>query len=135
MRSHVRMADESFPIGPPPPGESYLAIDHIIDALVRSGAEAVHPGFGFLAENARFVEAVEAAGAVFIGPPARAVAAMGDKIESKRIADAAGVSVVPAARPRRAMSTRPSRRPRHRLSGHDQAGGRRRRQGDAGGRR
>ncbi len=94
---HVRMADESLPIGPPPPGESYLAIDRIIDALVKSGAEAVHPGFGFLAENARFVEAVEAAGAVFIGPPARAVAAMGDKIESKRIAEAAGVSVVPGS--------------------------------------
>ena len=94
---HVRMADESFPIGPPPPGESYLAIDRIIDALVRSGAEAVHPGFGFLAENARFVEAVEAAGAVFIGPPVSAVAAMGDKIESKRIARAAGVSVVPGS--------------------------------------
>ncbi|MCE2521506.1 MAG: acetyl/propionyl/methylcrotonyl-CoA carboxylase subunit alpha [Alphaproteobacteria bacterium] len=94
---HVRMADESFPIGPPPPAESYLAIDRIIDALVKSGAEAVHPGFGFLAENARFVEAVEAAGAVFIGPPARAVAAMGDKIESKRIAEAAGVSVVPGS--------------------------------------
>ncbi len=94
---HVRMADESFSIGPPPPGESYLAIDRIIDALVRSGAEAVHPGFGFLAENARFVEAVEAAGAVFIGPPVSAVAAMGDKIESKRIATAAGVSVVPGS--------------------------------------
>ena len=94
---HVRMADESFPIGPPPPGESYLVIERIIDALVRSGAEAVHPGFGFLAENARFVEAVEAAGAVFIGPPASAVAAMGDKIESKRIAEAAGVSVVPGS--------------------------------------
>ena len=94
---HVRMADESFPIGPPPPGESYLAIDRIIDALVRSGAEAVHPGFGFLAENPRFVEAVEAAGAVFIGPPVSAVAAMGDKIESKRIARAAGVSVVPGS--------------------------------------
>ena len=94
---HVRMADESFPIGPPPPGESYLAIDRIIDVLVRSGAEAVHPGFGFLAENPRFVEAVEAAGAVFIGPPAGAVAAMGDKIESKRIAKAAGVSTVPGS--------------------------------------
>ncbi len=94
---HVRMADESHPIGPPPPGESYLAIDRIIDVLVNSGAEAVHPGFGFLAENPRFVEAVEAAGAVFIGPPAAAVAAMGDKIESKRIANAAGVSVVPGS--------------------------------------
>ena len=94
---HVRMADESYPIGPPPPGESYLAIDRIIDVLVKSGAEAVHPGFGFLAENPRFVEAVEAAGAVFIGPPAAAVAAMGDKIESKRIANAAGVSVVPGS--------------------------------------
>ena len=94
---HVRMADESLAIGPPPPPESYLVIERIIDALVKSGAEAVHPGFGFLAENPRFVEAVEAAGAVFIGPPAAAVAAMGDKIESKRIAQAAGVSVVPGS--------------------------------------
>ena len=94
---HVRMADESYLIGPPAPGDSYLAIDRIIDALVRSGAEAVHPGFGFLSENARFVEAVETAGAVFIGPPVSAVATMGDKIESKRIAKVAGVSVVPGS--------------------------------------
>ncbi len=92
---HVKMADESHRLGPAAPAESYLAIERVVEAVRASGAEAVHPGFGFLAENAAFVEAVEAAGAVFIGPPARAVAAMGDKIESKRLARAAGVSVVP----------------------------------------
>ena len=92
---HARMADETYLLGPAPPGQSYLVIERVIDAVGKSGAEAVHPGFGFLAENAMFVEAVEEAGAVFIGPPASAVAAMGDKIESKKIARSAGVSVVP----------------------------------------
>ena len=92
---HVRMADEAVLLGAPPPGESYLQIEKIAQAIRDTGAEAVHPGFGFLSENSHFVEAVEAAGAVFIGPPVNAVAAMGDKIESKKIAEKAGVNIIP----------------------------------------
>jgi propionyl-CoA carboxylase alpha chain len=92
---HVRMADEAIPIGPPPATESYLRIDQIVAAARRSGAEAVHPGYGFLAENAVFAEALEAEGITFIGPPAGAIRLMGDKIESKRLAAEAGVSVIP----------------------------------------
>ncbi|MFP3943679.1 MAG: acetyl-CoA carboxylase biotin carboxylase subunit, partial [Alphaproteobacteria bacterium] len=92
---HVDMADERVPIGPPPAGESYLAIDTIIDACRLTGAEAVHPGYGFLSENPAFAEALEAAGIVFIGPPKKAISAMGDKIASKKIAQEAGVSTVP----------------------------------------
>ena len=92
---HARMADEAVLLGPPPAAESYLRGDLICRAVRDTGAQAVHPGFGFLAENASFVEAVEAAGAVFIGPPAAAVAAMGDKIEARRIAEAAGVATIP----------------------------------------
>jgi propionyl-CoA carboxylase alpha chain len=92
---HVELADEAVPIGPPAAAESYLVIDKIIRACKDSGAQAVHPGFGFLAENAGFVEALEAAGLVFIGPPVKAIAAMGDKIESKRLAAEAGVNTVP----------------------------------------
>jgi len=93
--AHVKMADEAVPIGPSPAAESYLRADRIIEACKATGAEAVHPGYGFLSERASFVEALEAEGIVFIGPPASAIAAMGDKIESKRIAQAAGVNVVP----------------------------------------
>jgi len=92
---HVQMADETVRIGPAPSAESYLRIDRIIEACRATGAEAVHPGYGFLSENARFAEALEAAGIVFIGPDARAIAAMGDKIEAKKIAQAAGVATVP----------------------------------------
>ena len=92
---HVAMADEAVRIGPPPSAESYLRGDAIIAAAKGTGAEAVHPGFGFLSENAGFVEAVEGAGLVFIGPGADAIAAMGDKITSKNIAEKAGVSTVP----------------------------------------
>ena len=92
---HVRMADEAVAIGPAPAAESYLRADRIIEACKATGAEAVHPGYGFLSERASFVEALEAEGIAFIGPPADAIAAMGDKIESKRIAQAAGVNVVP----------------------------------------
>ncbi|MGD9535952.1 MAG: acetyl-CoA carboxylase biotin carboxylase subunit [Alphaproteobacteria bacterium] len=92
---HVRMADEAVPIGPPPAAESYLKADVIIEAAKQTGAEAIHPGFGFLSEKAAFAAAVEQAGLVFIGPPAPAIAAMGDKIESKKLARAAGVSTVP----------------------------------------
>lgn len=92
---HVEMADEAVRLGPPPAGESYLKADLIIEACKATGAEAVHPGYGFLSERASFVEALEAAGIAFIGPPANAIAAMGDKIESKKLAKEAGVNVVP----------------------------------------
>jgi propionyl-CoA carboxylase alpha chain len=92
---HVSLADEAVHIGPSPAAESYLVADKIIAACKATGAEAVHPGYGFLSERASFVEALSAAGIAFIGPPATAIAAMGDKIESKRRALAAGVSVVP----------------------------------------
>ncbi|MEQ8249469.1 MAG: acetyl/propionyl/methylcrotonyl-CoA carboxylase subunit alpha [Alphaproteobacteria bacterium] len=92
---HVRMADEAVRIGPAPAAESYLVIDSILRAIKQTGADAVHPGYGFLSENAAFVGALEAAGVTFIGPPTGAIAAMGDKIESKKLADKAGVSTVP----------------------------------------
>ena len=92
---HVRDADEAVYIGPSPAAESYLVAEKIIAACRATGADAVHPGYGFLSERASFVEALTNAGIAFIGPPASAIAAMGDKIESKRRAIAAGVSVVP----------------------------------------
>ncbi|MEO0689626.1 MAG: acetyl/propionyl/methylcrotonyl-CoA carboxylase subunit alpha [Pseudomonadota bacterium] len=91
----VRMADEAVHIGPAPAAESYLIPEKIIAACKETGAEAVHPGYGFLSERASFVEALEAEGIAFIGPPAGAIAAMGDKIESKKLAKEAGVNVVP----------------------------------------
>ncbi|APE29067.1 acetyl-CoA carboxylase biotin carboxylase subunit [Aurantiacibacter gangjinensis] len=91
----VQMADEAVHIGPAPAAESYLLADKIIAACKQTGAEAVHPGYGFLSERASFVEALEAEGIAFIGPPANAIAAMGDKIESKKLAREAGVNVVP----------------------------------------
>jgi propionyl-CoA carboxylase alpha chain len=92
---HVKLADEAVGIGPAPAAQSYLVIDKIIAAAKQTGAEAVHPGFGFLSENAKFVEALDAAGLVFIGPPVKAIGAMGDKITSKKLAAAAKVSTVP----------------------------------------
>ncbi len=92
---HVRMADEAVHIGPPPASESYIVIDKVMDAIRQTGAEAVHPGYGFLSENAKFAEALEAAGVAFIGPPKKAIEAMGDKITSKKLAQEAGVSTVP----------------------------------------
>src|SRR5690349_9318830 len=92
---HVRMADESVRLGPPPASESYLNAELIIDACRATGAEAVHPGYGFLSERESFARALAEAGIAFIGPPPEAIAAMGDKIESKRLAQAAGVSTVP----------------------------------------
>src|SRR6267154_3929377 len=92
---HVEMADEAVLIGPPAAAESYLVIDKIIDACKRTGAEAVHPGYGFLSEREAFPKALAKAGIVFIGPNARAIAAMGDKIESKKAAAKAKVSTVP----------------------------------------
>src|SRR6056297_429718 len=92
---HVAMADEAVHIGPPPAAESYIVIDKIMDAICQSGAEAVHPGYGFLSENMKFAEALAAAGVAFVGPPAGAIDKMGDKITSKKIAQEAGVSTVP----------------------------------------
>src|SRR5215470_19539547 len=92
---HIELADEAWPVGPPPARESYLNIDAILDAARGSGAEAVHPGYGFLSENADFVEACEAAGLVFIGPPASAMRAMGSKAASKDLMRLHGVPIVP----------------------------------------
>src|SRR6476620_8938175 len=92
---HVEMADEAVPIGPPAAADSYLVIDKIIDACKRTGAEAVHPGYGFLSEREASPKSLAKAGIVFIGPNPRAIAAMGDKIESKKAANAAKVSTVP----------------------------------------
>ena len=92
---HVRLADEAVHIGGSAAAESYLRAERIIQAAKDTGAQAIHPGFGFLSEKADFVEALEAAGLAFIGPPPKAIAAMGDKIESKKIAAEAGVSTVP----------------------------------------
>ena len=92
---HVAMADRAIAIGPPPASESYLVIETIVAACKQSGAEAVHPGYGFLSEREAFPKALSAAGIVFIGPNPKAIAAMGDKIESKKAAAAAKVSTVP----------------------------------------
>jgi propionyl-CoA carboxylase alpha chain len=92
---HVKMADESVRLGPPPAAESYLNAELIIDACRATGAEAVHPGYGFLSERESFARALADAGIAFIGPPPEAIAAMGDKIESKKLAKQAGVNVVP----------------------------------------
>ena len=92
---HVEMADEAVHIGPPPAAQSYLLAEKIIEACKATGAEAVHPGYGFLSERTSFAQALEDAGIAFIGPPIGAIAAMGDKIESKKLAKAAGVNVVP----------------------------------------
>ena len=92
---HVKMADEAVHIGASPAAQSYIVIDKIMAAVKATGAEAVHPGYGFLSENMNFAAALEAAGVVFVGPPSPAIEAMGDKITSKKIAMEAGVSTVP----------------------------------------
>ena len=92
---HVQMADEAVHIGPPPASESYIVIDKVMEAIRQTGAEAVHPGYGFLSENPKFADALEKAGVAFIGPPKGAIEAMGDKITSKKIAKDADVNTVP----------------------------------------
>ncbi len=96
---HVREADEAIAIGPAMPAASYLHVERIIAAALRSGAQAIHPGYGFLSERAHFAAACQAAGVVFIGPPASAVTLMGDKIAAKRLAIQAGVPTVPGFQP------------------------------------
>ena len=98
---HVRYAHEAYPIGPPPSGESYLRIDRILEAAKRSGAEAIHPGYGFLSENHAFARACAEAGVTFVGPPVSAMEAMGDKVRSRELMIAAGVAVVPGSPPLR----------------------------------
>lgn len=92
---HVHFADEAYTIGPPPSRESYLVMDKIIDVAKRSGADAVHPGYGFLSERAEFAERVAAAGLIFVGPPADSIRAMGDKTEARSLMSRAGVPTIP----------------------------------------
>ncbi len=92
---HVQMADEAIHIGPPPANQSYIVIDKVMEAIKQTGAQAVHPGYGFLSENSKFAEALADAGVAFVGPPVGAIESMGDKITSKKIAQEADVSTVP----------------------------------------
>jgi acetyl-CoA carboxylase biotin carboxylase subunit len=96
---HVRYADEAVRIGPPPPRESYLKIDHILDAARKTGADAIHPGYGFLSEREDFAQAVADAGLIFIGPSAYAIATMGDKQAARETVKKAGVPIVPGTEP------------------------------------
>ena len=129
---HVRLADEAVRIGPPPSAESYLAIDAIVAAARETDAEAVHPGYGFLAENAAFARALKKKGIAFIGPGAQAIASMGDKIQSKRLAEKGGGAHHPRAwRSPRGRAPSGGRRRQDRLPGDAQGMRRRRRQGHA----
>ena len=94
---HVSLADETVPIGPPPARESYLVADRLVEAAIASGAQGIHPGYGFLSENAAFARAVEAAGLVWIGPEPRSIENMGDKERARDIAHASGVPVLPGS--------------------------------------
>src|SRR3954454_19739628 len=92
---HARRADEAYRVGPGPANQSYLVVEKIIEAAGKAGAEAIHPGYGFLAENAAFARACEEAGIVFVGPPADAIDAMGSKTRARELMKEAGVPIVP----------------------------------------
>src|ERR671939_51227 len=92
---HARRADEAYLVGPGPANQSYLVVENIVDAARKAGAEAIHPGYGFLAENAAFVRACDEAGITFIGPPAEAIEAMGSKTRARELMKKAGVPIVP----------------------------------------
>ncbi|MDW8141755.1 MAG: biotin carboxylase N-terminal domain-containing protein, partial [Candidatus Bipolaricaulota bacterium] len=92
---HVSEADEAYEIGPPPPRESYLRGDKIIEIALKSGCQAIHPGYGFLSENPDFAQAVEEAGLVFVGPKADAIRLLGDKLAARRLAQSLGIPTVP----------------------------------------
>ncbi len=132
---HVRLADEAVLIGPAAARESYLVIDKIIAAAKATGAQAIHPGYGFLSENEDFCHACEREGIVFIGPPVSAIRAMGSKSEAKKLMEAAGVPLTPGYHGDDQEPGVPAQAGRrHRLPGADQGRGRRRRQGHAPGR-
>src|SRR5919109_455258 len=92
---HARRADEAYLLGPGPPAESYLNVEKILEVAAKAGAEAIHPGYGFLAENAPFARACEEAGIAFIGPPTEAIEAMGSKTRARELMKEAGVPIVP----------------------------------------
>src|SRR3954462_341767 len=92
---HVKRADEAYLLGPGPANESYLVVEKIIDAAKKAGAEAIHPGYGFLAENAAFARACDEAGIAFVGPPAEAIDAMGSKTRARELMKDAGIPIIP----------------------------------------
>ena len=128
---HVARADEAYNLGDGPAAQNYLSVEKILDVAKRAGAEAIHPGYGFLAENAPFAQACEDAGVVFIGPPASAIEAMGSKTRARELMQAAGVPIVPGTTEPVATVADALRiaKERDRLPGRRQGGGRRRRQG------
>jgi 3-methylcrotonyl-CoA carboxylase alpha subunit len=129
---HVAEADEAVRVGPAAAAESYLNVDAILAAAKATGAQAIHPGYGFLSENPGFVEAVEAAGLTFVGPPASAIRAMGLKDAAKALMEKAGVPVVPGYHgDEQGAEFLAKGGRRHRLSGADQGACGRRRQGHA----
>ncbi|MFN3820938.1 MAG: biotin carboxylase N-terminal domain-containing protein, partial [bacterium] len=92
---HIRQADEAYLIGPAPSTESYLVGEKIIEVAIRAGCQAIHPGYGFLAENSQFAQMVEEAGLIFIGPPPEAIALLGDKVASRQLMKRKGIPIIP----------------------------------------